>query len=82
MQEKCSQTSCSHHPDNDLIPKGRDKDLLCAMCPVCNCGCQPHIVETECDECNACQNVAGFIRGQKYMAKEPEIKEIIVGKVF
>jgi len=70
MKEKCNQTSCTHHPDNDLIPKGREKDLMCSMCPICpSCKSEPHIVETDCSECMACENIPNKIRGGNDVGK-------------
>jgi len=62
--EKCGQTSCGHNPDNDSIPKGHQKDMLCAMCPCCaKCGCMPHFINTTCSECVKCETIPNHIRG-------------------
>lgn len=74
--EKCLQEKCSHNPDNDSIPSGMQKDLMCAMCPICNCGCEPHMINTGCVECLKCENTPNFIRGGKQKPLvEIEIKQ-------
>ena len=61
--DKCNQTSCQFHPDNDLIPKGMNKNLLISMCPVCaECGEKPHIINSDCQTCLTCENVPDQLR--------------------
>ena len=85
----CDQFKCGHHPDNDEIPRGREKDLMIAMCPICaECSAQPHQINEGCKNCLLCECKEGFIRAGspkpflEIMVKEKAdfqiIKEMIV----
>ena len=61
--DKCLQEKCSHNPDNDSIPSGMQKDLMCAMCPVCSeCGANQWEINEGCDNCLRCEHKEGYIR--------------------
>jgi len=86
--EKCLQEKCSHNPLNIQL-KGMAKDLMCAMCPVCDtCSAPPHEITNGCDNCLLCENRAGYIRrgqpkpfleiGVKQTEDVEVVKELVV----
>jgi hypothetical protein len=74
---KCSQFQCSHNPDNDTIKKGVNKDLMCALCPICaSCGANQWEINDNCDNCLLCESREGYIRrGQPKPMIEVAIKQ-------
>jgi len=73
----CDQFKCGHHPDNDEIPQGTQKQFLVAMCPVCaECSAEPHEVTEGCKNCLLCECQEGYIRrGQPKPFLELVIKQ-------
>jgi hypothetical protein len=62
--DKCSQTSCGYHPDNDTIPKGKMKEVRKYLCPICpKCSAQKWMISTDCSECLVCETIPDRIRG-------------------
>lgn len=61
--KKCDQFKCIHNPDNDSILSGVKKELLCALCPICeSCSAPQHKITNGCKNCLLCESKEGYIR--------------------
>jgi hypothetical protein len=53
---KCPQKKCSFN----AICVGMGKNVGCQKCE--ECGCEPNMIDTNCDRCNSCSRDEGDLR--------------------